>query len=179
MTDIIPSRSMIQSEAVAARSAVSESLLTIVGAESNFVNIYQTNSKAFWINGVYKGTNLLGIDGIFTFPFNAEIVSVTMSSLISGASGTTDMDIVKIATPGAAAVSIFSTRPSINFNSTDNTWLVKDLIDSNNINPVGTTLPVVTTTLFNKGESMRADLVSSMLGGQTAGITLYFRVLNP
>jgi len=170
---------MIQTEAVAARAAVSESLLTIVGAESNFTNTYQNNSKSWWLNGVYKGVQLLGIDGIFVFPFNAEAVGVTMSNLISGDSGTTAMDIVKIAAPGASAVSIFSTTPKIDSSSTDNTWLVKDLIDTNNINPIGTTLPVFSSTTFAKGEAIRTDLVSSMIGAQTVGLTLYFRVINP
>ena len=179
MTDIIPSRSMIQSEAVAARAAVSESILTIVGAESNFTNTYQNNSKTFWLNGPYKGSNVLGIDGIFVFPFNAEIVSITMSNLKVGTVGVSTMDIMKIATPGAAAVSIFAIRPEINTNSSDNTWMVRDLIDGNNINPIGTILPLLNTTIFNKGEGMRCDLFTSMTGAQTLGITIYFRVLNP
>ena len=179
MADVTPSRNTIVTNEVDFKSGASESMFFRIAAQNNFINKYQHTSKEFFLNGAYR-TSLLstGVDGLHVFQGNSEIVGITLYSLISGSSGTTTLDVHWFDAPSSDQGTIFSTKPSFSSSSLNDSYIVKDLLDSNDINPVGTILPVLSKTTFLKGEALRVDLDSGMIGGQSCGMIINFRPIN-
>lgn len=116
MADIVAERSIIQQEETAPQAAVSESTMTRVGANINFINLYQVLTKRMVIQGPYNvapAPNLL-MDGVFSYPFNFSIMEVLLSSgLFNGSSGTLELDIKWRAQNSGSWASIFSTTPKL------------------------------------------------------------------
>ena len=137
---ITPSRNDLYQEETDFKSGASESMFTRFGATNNFINRYQHTSKEYFLNGAYRITSLSNsVDGLHVFQTNSEIVGVTAYNLVKGSAGNTQLNATWFDAPNSNQGSIFTTQPRFSQSSTDDSYIVKDLIDGNDINPTGTT----------------------------------------
>lgn len=182
MADISPVRNQIQTEDVAYRRSVSEAILTKVGAQSNFINTFQTDIKEWKLNGAYSvATGITFFDGVASFFYNSEIVGIYFYNGQAGASGTTEFDITWKNQAGVNQGSIFSTTPKITSATPSETIITQNLITGNDypvITPAGVTLASFAKTTFLEGESLFFDLNSSMIAAQNCGLTIFYRPIN-
>jgi len=176
---ISPSRSETLVGDVAYRRAVSEGLLTKVGAQSNFVNKYQTDIKEWKLNGEYKiAVGISFYDGIAAFFYNSEITGIFHYNGVAGSSGTTEFDILWKNASGVTQGSIFSTTPKINSGAAADSIGFKNLVTGVSSGGTGITLPVFSKTTFLQGESVFFKLNSSMVGPINCGVTIFYRPIN-
>jgi len=173
-TLVPPKRSLIYIDGAQFRSAVSEELIQRQGAVSNFISLYQHSEKQFFINGPYGIATVpaTALDGLTFFQFDAEIIDVWAFHIISGSSGTTELD-VKVATLGGSFASIFSTTPKFTSSAANNSW-----VDSSGVVAPGTgvTAPVLSITNVNAGQALRFDLLQKQGGDpQNCGIVIHYR----
>lgn len=175
MAAITEARSMIYEEEVAYKRPVSESTWNKIGASINFINLRQFDTKRFSINGAYGRSSggYTGIDGLFIFPFDAEIFDVAIYNMVNGSSGTTEIDVKLATASGGSFSTIFSTTPKIASTAGDNAYV------SVGGSGTGLTAPVLSggTGLYNvsAGDAIRGDFVSRMLGAEDAGVIIYHR----
>ena len=179
-TDIVPpNRTITLIGDVSYRRAVSEGLLNKVGAQSNFINKYQTDIKEWKLNGSYSvATGITFFDGVASFFYNTEIVGINFYNGGSGASGTTEFDIIWKDTAGVDQGSIFSTTPKIDSTSSDETIAFLNLETTTTIAPTGVTQAVFSKTTFLEGESVYLKLNTSMIAAQNCGVSLFYRPIN-
>lgn len=177
MTDLTVKRINIQQEETAYKAGVSEATASRLGQSINFINKRQYDSHQFNFNGVYAElVDINQLDGVFPCLFDLEIVGITLYNGTSGTSGTTQLDIEWFNASNANQGSIFSTKPSLDFNSPDNAFLIQRTVDSQTLqNPTGATLPVLSKTDFSAGDVLRAKITSSMSGGEDAMLAIHFR----
>lgn len=177
MSNLAEARKDIELEDVAFRSSISEAVGNKIGASLNFINRRQLDKHNFNLNGPYAmGAGSTGADGIFVFPFDAELVAYALYNETSGISGTTEIDIKELSPGGAVVGSIFSTTPKIATTAASGAFSAYRFVDSTTLAaPTGHTLAVATTTTFTEGSALRLDLVSAMSGARTLDFTIYFR----
>lgn len=180
MAELLPSRQQILQEETQYRSALSEALFQKVGAQNNFINLYQYDTHAFKLNGSYAaGQGSTGTDGIYIVRYRMEIIAISAYSQTSGASGNTTLDVHYLTAPGVDAGSIFSTLPDFDSTSSDNSYLLHDATDdSDPVTGTGITSPVLSQKIFEPGEALRLDLDSAMVGGTDCGLNIHFRPIN-
>lgn len=175
-TLVPPERRLIYQSGAQYRSAVSEELIQRLGALANFISLFQYDTKAFFLNGKYSvvSTPQSAVDGLYRFPFNAEIFDVVMFSMIAGSSGTTILDVKRVTQSGGVGVSIFTTTPKIASTAGNNSYI--------GIGETGTglTAPVLDseTDVYNidAGDAIYCDLLQSQQGdARNCGIIVYFR----
>lgn len=172
MTDIPSSRQFIQTEEVRFRAAVSESVGNRLGGTLNFINNFQYDTKAWFVNGkTYNLTTpFTAIDGLFQSAFNIEVIRVFMYVRQAGGAGTTEFDIEYATTPGGSWSTIFSTTPKINFAAGDFSWCNTGSSFAN------TTAPVLSVTTFNQGTVFRCNVPQSQtLDARGAGVEIFYR----
>lgn len=174
---VIPdARSFLFQEETQFRSAVSESLLTKVGASNNHILNRQFEQHSWHLNGRFSLLPVQGPDGIYTFLFPAEVTGFFYTCGVTGVSGTTEVDIRRINSSGSDLGSIFSTEPAISNTAADGSFTVFRQTDSTTIaNPAGHTLAVVSTTTFAQGDGLRLDVNSAAGGAQNFQFTLMYR----
>ena len=174
---LIPdARSFLFQEETQFRSAVSESLLTKVGATNNHILNRQFEQHSWHLNGRFSQLPFTGPDGIYTFLYPAEITGFFYTVGFAGASGTTTVDIRRINSSGADLGSIFSTLPSISNTAADGSFTVYRQTDNTTIaNPAGHTLAIASTTDFAQGDGLRLDIDSAATGAQNLQFTLMYR----
>lgn len=165
---------------IAYRRANSESIMSKFAAQSNFINLYQTDIKEFKLNGSYSvATGIVFFDGVTNFFYNSEIVGIGFYNGVSGTGGITEFDIKWKDANGLTQGSIFSTTPKIDSTSSDETIAFRNLQTTNDHgNTTGVTLPVLTKTKFLEGESIYLVLTSSMISAQNCGLTIFYRPIN-
>lgn len=184
MSFIQPFRQNVRQADVAYRRSVSEVILSKVGSSINFINDFQYDSKAWFVNGPYSIVTgpQTGVDGAYLCAFNMEIIGVMMYSLVSGSSGVTTLDIRRFTAPNtpAGGQSIFSTKPSINSTAGNNAYVGRIITPTEVTiaNPTGTTLPVLSNIQLNQGDMLTCNIDSKMSQGQTAGIVLFMKPRN-
>lgn len=179
MAEITPSRSVIFQEDVSYKRAVSEAILSKVGAQSNFINAYQIDSHRWVLNGTYStATGIVLYDGAYNFFYNSEIVGVYFWNGQQGDSGITDFEIEWLNTSGGNQGSIFSTNPTIDSTASDVSIGKINLVTSNNISGTGVMLPVLSKTEFLEGESLIFKLNSAMISAKNCGLCIQFRPTN-
>lgn len=176
---VIPDqKSLILQEEADYRSALSEAFFTKIGGLTNHIFNRQLFYKEFICNGDYRtGGGIVGFDGIFTPVFDYEIVSIQFSNVVSGSSGTTEID-VHLIDSGGDQGTIFSTKPSIDSTASDNVIAVKSFIttQAGDISPTGTVLPALSVTNeFSAGEGLRVDLDTVMTGARNFNLTISYR----
>ena len=172
--DIVAERSIIQQEETAPQAATSESTMTRLGANQNFINLYQLDQVDFKLNGPYNIVTppQVHLDGIITFPFNFEIVAIAISNgTNNGDSGTTELDVkwqpYDNSTPYA---SIFTTTPKFTPAAA-----AQDLCFDGDTK-TGFTAPVLSKTLFDAKDKLRVDLLQAISGVvDGAGIKIFWR----
>lgn len=179
MAEIAPNRSVIQQKDVSYKRAVSEAILTKVGAQSNFINAYQTDIKEWKLNGPYSvATGIVLYDGLTQFFYNSEIVGISFYNGQSGVSGITDFDVEWINTSGGNEGSIFSVNPTIDSTASNIAIGFKNLTTTTEITGTGITLPTFNKTQFIEGESLIFKINSAMIGAVNCGLTLYYKPIN-
>ncbi len=74
MSDVDPVRKNIQIEEVQFRGAVSESVGQKLGGSINFINDFQYDTKAFFLNGLYNivAAPQTGVDGLYVVPYDCD-----------------------------------------------------------------------------------------------------------
>ncbi|OPZ24611.1 MAG: hypothetical protein BWZ03_00086 [bacterium ADurb.BinA186] len=176
-TPIPPVRGIIYIEGARFRSAVSEELIQRLGATNNFISLYQYDTKDFFLNGPYSSvsTPQTAVDGLYVFPFDVEIFDAVMFNIVSGSSGTTELDIKYATAPGGSFTSIFSTTPKITSAAGDYAWIGVGGSLTGATAPVFTSTPASPSFNVDAGWAVRIDLLQSQAGAQNCGLLLYFR----
>ena len=177
MTDITAAKNNIQVEEVDFRSSVSEATFNKIGGAINFINSKQFDSHSFNFNGRYAlGVGVVGADGIFPILFDMEIVGLTMFNRVSGTTGTTELDIEWLNGSNSNQGSIFSTTPKIDSTSSNYSYLIRDVLNSTNVElPTGATAPVFSKTSFSAGDALFCEIVSAMSDAEDCSLLLHFR----
>ena len=180
MTVVTNDRQLFFEGEVSRNSGVSEALAKKIAGVSNFVNTQQLIRDDFKANGSYRlGVGSNGLDGILIFPNNVEIVYIGVSNQKVGLSGTTSFDIHWLDAPNSDQGSIFSTVPSFDTGSTDNSYTLTDVINATDVvTAPGAVNPRLSKNTFLKGEAIRCDLVSAMSGAEDAQINVFYRPIN-
>jgi len=172
MSDITPERILIQQEETKFRAAVSESTLSRVGANSNFINMYQANLREFMVNGPYGQAVVphFGAESIIRFPFNWELIDlyIATGNLTTGA-GTTELDIKWKPFSSGSYASVFSTTPK--FTSAAATFETCGIGQAK----TGFTAPILSRTNFDAYDQIRFDILGAVAEGEGCGIGLIFR----
>jgi hypothetical protein len=179
MSNLVEARQDIELEEARFRGGVSEAFATKIGQSLNFVNRRQYDKHSWNLNGPYKtGQGSTGVDGIFTFLFDAEIVGFYyFSGNVISPSGYTEVDLhwYDVAT-GADQGTIFSTKPRVDSTAANNSYTVRDVLNSTTLkNPTGHTLAVLNKTQFDAGDALRLDLDSAMSGANNFQFSIFFR----
>jgi hypothetical protein len=180
MANLPESRKDIALEDVAFRSSVSEAVGNKIGSSINFINRRQTDKHDFHLNGAYSlGVGSTGNDGIFVFPFNAEVVAYSYWVGTIGLGTPTEISIKKLAPGGAVLGELFSVNPTIGPAAASGSFSAFRFLDSFTLAlPTGHTLAEVADSsdlLFDEGQAVRLDLISAMSGSQTLQFTIHFR----
>ncbi len=177
MTDVTDARTIIQTEEVSYRSAVSESVFTKVAGVSNFISNRQYDTKTFYLNGPYNNSQgTTGLDGLFIFPFDCEVIGHCMFNMVGGSSGTTTLDIHYYDGAGSDQGTIFSTKPSITSAAVDGAYVGYNITTATDLGGgTGMTKGVISTTDFDAGDALRLDLDGYMPSAENCGIHIYLR----
>lgn len=177
MPEITPARKNIFTESVQFKSSVSESIGSRIGASINFINSFQYDTHQFNFNGRYAlGVGVVGADGIFPILFNMEIVGLTMFNRVSGASGTTEIDIDWLNGSNSNQGTIFSTTPKIASTAPNLAYIIRDELNSINVElPTGATAPVFSKTQFDAGDALIIEIVTAMSDAEDLSVLLHFR----
>ena len=105
----------IQIEETQFTAAASEYTMTRLGKNQNYILDYHIFEHAFKMNKTIFGfAGGVGVDGIFVFPYDAEIVDAILYLETPGGGGDLTLDVQTSLFPSGAWTSIFSTQPSIN-----------------------------------------------------------------
>lgn len=180
MAVIDPTRSNVLQEEVAYKSSINEATYTKIGGAINFINEKQYDSHSFILNNAYSqfvGSD--GADGVFFCLYPTQIVGLSLFQRLNGASGTTIMDVQELANPNDNQGTIFSTKPSINFNAPDFSYMIYDAISLATVNTVaGITSPVFSKTNFAAGTALMFVLDQAMGGASDLCLTIHHRPIN-
>lgn len=179
-TPVSKSRELLFEEEMCRGSGVSESWAKKIAGISNFINLCQLEREDFKFNGSYRlGVGSCTVDGIIVFPVNVELVYIAGSNGKVGTTGISEWDIEWLDNPSSNQGSIFSTLPSFDTNTSDESYFLKDVLTNTDIKTAtGIITPVVTKTKFLAGEAIQAKLVSAMSGAKDAQINFYYRPVN-
>ena len=179
MAEITPSRSIVLQEDVSYKRSVSEAVFTKFGAQSNFINTFQTDIKEWKLNGSYSvATGIVLYDGLAQFFYNSEIVAISFYNGQAGASGITDFDVEWINTSGGNEGSIFSVNPTIDSTASNIAIGFKNLTTTTEVTGTGITLPTFSKTQFLEGESLIFKLNSAMVSAVNCGLTIFYKPIN-
>jgi len=188
MADVTPVRQNIAFPGVEFLAACSEFFAQSLAGQSNFLNYFAYQEKAFFVNGSYSivAPPQTGVDGLVVFEFDAQIIDVWMFNLTAGSAGSTEFDCLVATTSGGAFTSIFTTLPSISYLAGTNAWVGAPnpaLIGSNYsppayAAPANTVAPVlnaaVTDTIALRS-AMILKTTAVQTGGQNAGLLVHYR----
>lgn len=173
MADITEERKNIQVEETKPQAALSESLMTRLGAAINFVNKRQLTQHDFNLLGCYNIVEVPnnGIDGFITYPFAFEIYDIqVMSGDDNGTSGTTELDLKWAADGSTSFASIFSTTPKF----TSAAAAFSSIRPGQTV--TGWTAPVLSKTTFAAYDKIRLDLLQAVAGDpQHCYVKLFIR----
>lgn len=180
MANLPEARKDIALEDVAFRSSVSESVGGKIGASINFINRRQNDKHDWHLNGFYGlATGSAGPDGIFVFPFDAEIVAHVFYNGTAGASGTTEIAIKRLDVGGAVLGDMFLINPTITSAAASGSFSAYRWSDNTTLalptgHSIGTIFPA-SNLQFTAGQGVRLDVVSAMVSAMTMQFTIYFR----
>ncbi len=175
MTMINPERTFMQKEEAAYGAAVTEALLSKLGAQLNFLNLRHHETKRFTINGNYDYSSVatspyLAIDGLHVFEFDCEILNIWIYNREKGTAGTTQLDLKWKSSTGSTWASIFTTPPSFtNAAANFESCAVGET-------KAGFVAPILNKMTFNAGDMIRMDLITAMTGNpKGCGLIINYR----
>jgi len=176
MAKVTPARIDLQQEELSYRAAISEGTFTRMGSSVNFINERQAQPLTFFLNGPYqKAAGQTGLEGLYVFHFDVEIVAVAVGNIVAGSGGTTTLDVHRLTSSGTDAGSIFSVKPSITTAAPNNAYAISNLIDATSQASAGITLPTLSTTEFDKFDALRVDVDSTMTQAENCFLIIHFR----
>ena len=177
MSNLSEARQDLELEDVAYRASVSEAVANKLGASINFINRRQYDTHSWHINGDYStGTGSVGLDGIFVFLFDVEIVGFSYYVGNVGVSGTTTVDVHYLSGGVTDNGTIFSTKPSVTTTAAAGSYTSYNQDSSTTLhNPTGHTLAVLSKTTFLAGEAVRLDLDATMSEANNFQFSIQYR----
>jgi len=161
MADLADQRSNIDEFEVDFRSPVSERTFSKIGSSINHINNRKFEKHTFNLNGPI---NLFlvtpGVDGVFTFLFDAEITGYSQYiASTTGAGSSLILDVHRLTGGTTDSGSIFSSRPQIATTAANQSYSVFRAVDSTILaQPTGHSLGVLSTTNVDEGDALRFDL---------------------
>ncbi len=173
MTAVPGERILIQDEETKFRAPVSAAMAQRLAASMNFINTNQCTVREFMFNGDY-GTVAdfphLGVEQIFMFPFDWELVFCYISTgeIVSG-TGLTECDLKWKPFASGSYASIFSTTPKF-----DNTATAFEACGEGQTK-TGFTAPILSKTDFDAFDQVRFDLIQGLTDGFGGGLTIIIR----
>ena len=177
MADISPARIIIQQEEAKYRAAVSEALMSRVGAVTNFISMRQYDSRGFFLNGPYSivGTQT-GVDGTWVVLYDVTLIGCAMFNLVAGSSGTTTLDVRRWTATNTGGSSIFSQKPSLASSTGNYAYVARNFDSGTNIEyPAGATLPLLSVSDLDAGDMLTLNKDATQVGGQNCGLILFYR----
>lgn len=177
MTKVTEALNIIQTEEVNFNASISESTLTRVGAVSNLIAARSNKAFDFKFLGPFKKING-GEDGARVFIWDSQIVGISGHIRLSGASGTTVIDIHKIDTDGTDLGTILSTKISITSAAVDGVVFYTNFLDASENSPTGITNGINTNAsslIFNQGQGLRVDIQSIATAQRDLTINAHYR----
>jgi hypothetical protein len=162
MTAISDRKFIMQQEETKFNSAVSESLVSRMGAVTNFIVNRELTQHDFNLNGKY---NIIPApyqfgDGYITYPFPFEIVDVMLfTGEAVGTSGTTEIDVKWKPESSGSFATIFSTTPKVTGSSPINRF-----VRVGGPGVTGMNRPVLSKTTFNAYDYLRLDVLQHRAG---------------
>lgn len=175
MADIVAEKKMIQQEETKPQAAVTESVMSRVGAGINFINTKHLYVKEYCVNGKYNIVNPnLFLDGFFTYPFNFEIVDiVVVIGEATGSSGLSEIDLKWKPFSSGTYQSIFTTTPKWDATAVAGTGTKIGAPTT------GFTAPVLSKTLFDAYDLIKLDQLQALVGNVNSYfITIYTKPRN-
>lgn len=173
MTAITDNRNIMQVEELGADGAVSEGAFSRMGAAVNFIMNKQAIVYMYEYAGRFKVSSL-GEGGILNLINNMTVFGIGGRIGVAGSSGSTVIDL-HYERAGVDQGSVFSTKITIPNTVSDNGYFWKNIIDANSDASGGITLPVFSTTDFNQGDILRADIDSNAIGARNLIINIFMR----
>ena len=176
---VLSSRKLIRIGDIEDNRPNSEAVNAILAGVSNFISSYQTDYINFFLNGSYRvATGIIGYDGAYTCFHKSEIVGVQIWNAIAGTSGVTEFDVRWLNTSGADMGSIFSVTPKITSAAPSPARGFRNLESGNDFTLAGLTLPTLSKTTFEEGETLYLVLNSAMVSAQNAALTINIRPIT-
>lgn len=178
MADITPAKNNIKQEETDFKSAISEQLLSKIGASINFINNNQMCIYSFQFNGRYRKLSG-GEDGRIPLITDIEIVGLGWSARDWGNSGNTQIDLHKINSSGVDQGSLLSSNWIIAHNETNQRGFMKNFVASteNAHSQAASNMPNISSSNLNldAGESLRLDIESSASNARDLSVYVYYR----
>jgi len=161
MSDIADRKYLIQQEETKFQAAVSESVMSRVGAVNNFIVNRENSQHDFNLNGAYNifAPPFYFGDGYITYPWPFEIVDVLLfTGETIGTSGTTEVDLKWKPEIGGTYQSIFSTTPKF-----DTTAAINDFTRQGKVS-TGFIAPVLSKSQFDAFDVLKLDVLQTISG---------------
>ena len=177
MTRVVPSLNEIQQEEVSFNASISEATLSRISALANLIAEQSNKDFDFKFLGAFRPLNG-GEDGARVFIWDSQLTGISGHLRLSGASGTTTIDIHKIDTDGTDLGTIFSTKISITSAAADGAVFYTNFLDASSNAPTGVTNGVETNAaalIFNQGQGLRVDLDGVALSARDLTINAHYR----
>ncbi len=194
MAGVAPSKRITKEEETRYKAAVSESVAQKLAGSANFINLFQYDQKDFRLNGPFSHTGAhTGCDGIYIFPFAAEIINIGVYCETQGSSGTTEVDVKKATSSSGSFASIFSTTPKVSSAASANIfWLCYDITTALSTAPhyqtwAAATAPTGGTNAVlsggapynvDAGDCIRLDLISVAVNAANFQLIVFHRPRN-
>lgn len=179
MADVTAIKKNLQVEELKTGAAASEYTMQKVGGSVNFWNKYYEGSRQWALNGPFSSLSLpgLNIDGAHYCWVNEEIYAIGFTLETVGTSGDFEFDLIRHPADNSTPVSLFTTRPKINFSAGNGAWFVYNA----SLNQVqhtqsGITAPVFNTLNLTAGDKITWSIIAVQSGGiKNASLTVGFR----
>jgi hypothetical protein len=178
MAEISGARVLITEEEMITGAAASEGAMNHVGGSLNLVLNNEVACYRWTMNGPYfnGGSPQTKVDGEYILMRPMTLVGVHMYNQVAGASGTLELDVLRLPSGGGSA-SIFSTTPKLVYTSGNDSTMFRDFVSGTTPwNPAGCTVPVLAISDFNTHDKLVLNIQQIQSGGQNAGLALYFRL---
>ena len=202
MADITMAKANIDQNEVKYGAAMSEATFTKIGGSINHINGTQFKAHSWNLNGnLASSTTTEILDGLFVFPYDAQLVALTMSMSVIPTGDAATVDIFRVTSSGSTATSIFSTRPSFTSSVTQEVstkphpvFLGISLVEtgggiSSELDPAsgsfsgasdkpaaGATLPIFASAQIQPNQFDAYYLkMNAAASGQDLNVTIYFR----
>lgn len=192
MGGVAPARRITKEEETRYKAAVSESVAQKLAGSANFINLRQFDIHAFKLNGPYFSVAppSYAADGVYLFPFDAEIINIGLFCQTPGTSGTTEVDVLKASTSSGAFTSIFSTTPKLTSAASANAFFLSyDITDALTTSPhyqawaahtppTGGTAAVLNGGApynVSAGDCLRLDILQAATGAENFELIVFHR----